>query len=98
MLKRAQVGKSTLVRSLVRRYTKHTVPDLKGPVTVVAGKARRFTFVECPNDLGAMIDLAKVADLVLLLVDGSFGFEMVRLGHVGASSGAHGLRRKLSKS
>lgn len=25
-----------------------------------------------------MIDTAKVADLVLLMVDGSFGFEMVR--------------------
>ena len=25
-----------------------------------------------------MIDVAKVADLVLLMIDGSFGFEMVR--------------------
>ncbi|KAK4054877.1 Glycoside hydrolase 2 (Mannanase, beta-galactosidase) [Microbotryomycetes sp. JL201] len=33
------VGKSTLVRSLVRRYTKNTLPDIKGPVTVVSGKS-----------------------------------------------------------
>ena len=29
------------------------------------------------NDVNAMIDSAKIADLVLLLVDGSYGFEMV---------------------
>jgi len=43
---------------------------------VVAGKKKRLTFFECPNDVCAMLDLAKTADLVLLLVDGSYGFEM----------------------
>lgn len=75
------VGKTTLIRSLVRRYTKNTLPEIKGPVTVVAGKTRRLTFIECANDLGAMVDLAKVADLVLLVIDGSFGFEMVCLSN-----------------
>lgn len=42
----------------------------------MAGKRRRVTFVECPPDLNGMIDAAKYADLVLLLIDGSFGFEM----------------------
>ena len=81
-----QVGKTTLVRSLIRRYTKTTMTDIQGPVTVVTGKARRLTVIECPNDLGAMIDIGKVADLVLLMVDGSFGLEMV------SSSPAHGER------
>jgi hypothetical protein len=40
------------------------------------GKKRRLTFVECVNDMHAMIDIAKVADLVLLTIDASFGFEM----------------------
>ena len=35
-----------------------------------------MTFIECPNSLPAMLDLSKVADLALLCVDGSFGFEM----------------------
>ncbi|KAH9012969.1 NUC121 domain-containing protein [Lactarius deliciosus] len=70
------VGKSTLVKSLVRRYTKQTLTDIRGPVTVVSGKLRRLTFIECNNDLNSMFDVAKVADLVLLMVDGSFGFEM----------------------
>ncbi|KAG1711367.1 hypothetical protein DVH05_008621 [Phytophthora capsici] len=69
-------GKSTVIRSLVKRYTRHNLVEVKGPVTVVSGKDRRITFFECPNDLNAMIDLAKIADLVLLLVDASFGFEM----------------------
>ncbi len=45
----------------------------------VPGKQRRLQFVECANDINAMIDAAKFADLVLLLTDGSFGFEMVSL-------------------
>ncbi len=45
-------------------------------MTVVTGKKKRITFFECPNDLNAMLDIGKVADLVLLLIDASFGFEM----------------------
>jgi ribosome biogenesis protein BMS1 len=71
------VGKSTLVKSLVRRYTKRTLNDIRGPVTVISGKKRRLTFIECNNDLSSMIDIGKIADLVLLMIDGSFGFEMV---------------------
>ncbi|WOO85272.1 Ribosome biogenesis protein bms1 [Vanrija pseudolonga] len=70
------VGKTTLLRSLVRRYTKNNLADPQGPITVVSGKTRRITFVECGNDLNSMIDLGKVVDLVLLMIDGSFGFEM----------------------
>lgn len=32
--------------------------------------------MECNNDINSMIDMAKIADLVLLLTDASFGFEM----------------------
>ncbi len=64
------------MRSLIRRYTKHTLAEIKGPVTVVTGKKRRVTFIECNNDINSMIDIGKVADLVLLMIDGSFGFEM----------------------
>lgn len=72
------VGKTTLVKSLVKRYTKQTLSEVKGPITVVSGKRRRLTFIECNNNLNSMIDIGKVADLVLLMIDGSFGFEMVR--------------------
>lgn len=69
-------GKSTLIRSLVRHYTKQSIKRCRGPITVVSGKKRRITLFECPNDLNAMCDVAKVADLVLLMIDASFGFEM----------------------
>ncbi|KAL3650790.1 Glycoside hydrolase 2 (Mannanase, beta-galactosidase) [Castilleja foliolosa] len=71
-----QVGKSLLIKSLVKHYTKHNLPEVRGPLTIVSGKQRRLQFVECPNDINGMIDCAKVADLALLLIDASYGFEM----------------------
>ena len=71
-----QVGKSILMKNLIRNYTRQKLNNIVGPVTVVAGKSKRFTFIECNNDLNSMIDVAKVADLVLLMIDASFGFEM----------------------
>ncbi|KAL7122020.1 hypothetical protein ACP275_01G019700 [Erythranthe tilingii] len=71
-----QVGKSLLIKSLIKHYTKHNLPEVRGPITIVSGKQRRLQFVECPNDINGMIDCAKFADLALLLIDGSYGFEM----------------------
>lgn len=71
-----KVGKSLLIQCLIKSYTKHPLTSITGPVTLVSGKRRRITFVECNNDINSMIDIAKVADLVLLLTDASFGFEM----------------------
>ncbi|GMI70086.1 hypothetical protein like AT1G06720 [Hibiscus trionum] len=71
-----QVGKSLLIKTLVKHYTKHNLPEVRGPITIVSGKQRRLQFVECPNDINGMIDAAKFADLALLLIDGSYGFEM----------------------
>lgn len=71
-----QTGKSTLIKNLVKHYSKRIISDITGPITVVSGKKRRLTFFECPNDINAMVDLAKIADLVLLLIDANQGFEM----------------------
>ena len=73
------MGKTTLLRSLIRRYAKETITDPQGPVTVVTSKKQRLTFIECPNELEAMVDIAKVADIVLLMIDGNYGFEMETL-------------------
>ncbi|KAL8951994.1 MAG: hypothetical protein Q9222_002062 [Ikaeria aurantiellina] len=71
------VGKTTLIKSLIKRYTKHTLSHPVGPLTVVTSKRRRLTFLECPSDsLASMIDVSKVADIVLLMIDGNYGFEM----------------------
>ncbi|KAJ9666897.1 Glycoside hydrolase 2 (Mannanase, beta-galactosidase) [Coniosporium apollinis] len=71
------VGKTTLIKSLIRRYTKQTLSSPTGPLTVVTSKRRRLTFIECPADsLASMIDIAKVVDIVLLMIDGNYGFEM----------------------
>ena len=72
-----QVGKTTLIKSLVKRYTKNTLTMPLGPLTVVASKRRRLTFLECPSEsLASMIDVSKVVDIVLLMIDGNYGFEM----------------------
>jgi ribosome biogenesis protein BMS1 len=70
------VGKSTLLRDLVRHYVRQPMSTLTGPITIVTGKQRRVTFVEVRNELTAMLDACKVVDLVLLLIDASYGFEM----------------------
>ncbi|KAG8528453.1 uncharacterized protein KY384_007371 [Bacidia gigantensis] len=71
------VGKTTLVKSLIKRYTKQTLSSPVGPLTVVTSKRKRLTFIECPSDsLAAMMDVAKVVDIVLLMIDGNYGFEM----------------------
>jgi len=70
------VGKTTLLKSLVKRYAKETLSEPQGPITVITSKRQRLTFVECPNELEAMVDMSKVADIVLLMIDGNFGFEM----------------------
>lgn len=70
------VGKTTLLKSLIRRYAKETITNPQGPVTVVTSKKQRLTFIECANELEAMVDIAKVADIVLLMIDGNYGFEM----------------------
>jgi len=71
------VGKTTLIKSLVKRYAKQTISHPTGPITVVTSKRRRLTFIETPSDsLASAIDTAKVVDIVLLMIDGNFGFEM----------------------
>lgn len=87
------VGKSTLIKSLIKRYTKHNLSSPSGPLTVVTSKRRRLTFIECPSDsLASMIDVSKIADVVLLMIDGNFGFEMETMEflNVLASSGMPG--------
>jgi len=71
-----KVGKTTLINGIIKNFTRQPLTTINGPVTIVSGKRRRITLIECNNDINSMIDLAKVADLVLLMIDASFGFEM----------------------
>ncbi|RKP31117.1 DUF663-domain-containing protein [Metschnikowia bicuspidata] len=87
-------GKTTLIKSLVKKLTKTTLTEVKGPITVVSGKRRRLTFIEVKNDLNSMIDASKIADLVLLLVDGNFGLEMETMEFLNIAQ-HHGMPRVL---
>lgn len=90
-------GKTTLIRSLVKKLTKMTLTEIKGPITVVSGKRRRLTFMEVNNDLNSMVDAAKIADLVLLLIDGNFGLEMETMEFLNIAQ-HHGMPRVLGVS
>lgn len=84
------VGKSTIIRNLVKHYSKRNVPTITGPITIVVGRKKRITFLEVGPDLSSMIDAAKVADLVLLVIDASFGFEMETFEFLNIAA-AHGM-------
>lgn len=87
-------GKTTLIKSLVKRLAKTSLTEVKGPITVVSGKRRRLTFIEVNNDLNSIVDAAKIADLVLLLVDGNFGLEMETMEFLNVAQ-HHGMPRVL---
>uniref|UniRef100_A0A2K6B8I8 Bms1-type G domain-containing protein n=1 Tax=Macaca nemestrina TaxID=9545 RepID=A0A2K6B8I8_MACNE len=66
----------TLIQCLIRNFTRQKLTEIRSPVTIVSGKKRRLAIIECGCDINMMVDLAKAADLVLMLIDASFGFEM----------------------
>ncbi|CAG9331632.1 unnamed protein product [Blepharisma stoltei] len=69
-------GKTTVIKSLVRHYTRQKLTDVRGPITLRANRSLRLCFYECPTEMSAMIDLAKIADLALIVIDASVGFEL----------------------
>ncbi|EDO07910.1 ribosome biogenesis protein family protein [Babesia bovis T2Bo] len=73
------VGKSTLIQSLCKHYSKRNVGDIKGPITLVSSSTRRLTLIECGSSVVDMLDCCKIADLVLVMIDGSVGYEMETL-------------------
>lgn len=50
--------------------------DIQGNVTFRTSKSNRVTLVESPVDILSIVDLCKVADLALFLIDINVGFEM----------------------
>ena len=62
------VGKTTLLKSVMQNMKQKD--------------QSQFTFVRCNNDRNCMVEMGNIADLLLLMVDGSFGLEMVCIIHV----------------
>ncbi|VDO97435.1 unnamed protein product [Schistosoma margrebowiei] len=85
-------GKSTLLRGLIKHFAHLSVGVIKGPVTVVVGKKERFTFIECGCEINSMLDAAKIADVVLLLVNVRAGLEMYHFEFINMIQ-AHGMPR-----
>lgn len=69
------VGKTTLVKTLVKCIVGTTLTTVAGPITIVASKTKRLTLFDVPSSLPAVIDAAKMATLVLIVVDATKGLE-----------------------
>ncbi|TNN18894.1 Ribosome biogenesis protein BMS1 [Schistosoma japonicum] len=85
-------GKSTLLRGLIKHFAHLSLGVVKGPVTVVVGKKERLTFIECGCEINSMLDAAKIADVVLLLVNVRAGLEMYHFEFINMIQ-AHGMPR-----
>ena len=72
----AESGKTTVIQSLVHQFVKQKIHNVRGTITLRTNKNQRITFLECPTQLSAMVDIAKITDLALLVIDASIGFEM----------------------
>ena len=47
-----QVGKTLLIQSLVKHYTKHNLTEVRGPITVVSGnKSVHYDFISTHNSI-----------------------------------------------
>ncbi|KAL3317220.1 Glycoside hydrolase 2 (Mannanase, beta-galactosidase) [Cichlidogyrus casuarinus] len=87
-------GKSTLLRGLLKHFARQTINLVTGPITVVANKNMRFTFIECGCEINQMIDVSKIADIVLLLVNCRVGLEHYHFEFINLMQ-AHGMPRVL---
>ncbi|VDM16852.1 unnamed protein product [Hydatigera taeniaeformis] len=85
-------GKSTLLRGLIKHFGRQLVRNITGPITVVVGKKFRLTLLECDCNINSMIDVAKIADLVLLVVNVSQGLEMYHFEFINMLQ-VHGMPR-----
>ncbi|VDD83181.1 unnamed protein product [Mesocestoides corti] len=85
-------GKSTLLRALIKHFGRQLVPVVTGPITVVVGKKFKMTFIECDCNINSMIDVAKVADIVLLVVSVHRGLEMYHFEFISMLQ-THGMPR-----
>ncbi|SCM03752.1 asparagine and aspartate rich protein 2, putative [Plasmodium chabaudi adami] len=73
------VGKSTLMKSIIKHYVGININEIDRPISIFTKNLKRYTFIEINDDILHMIDVAKIADICLLVIDGSFGFELETL-------------------
>ena len=60
---------------MIKKYTKQTLTDVRGPITVVSGKNRRLTFIECPNDISSMT-ITKT--YLIKILDKELNYEIIK--------------------
>lgn len=70
------VGKTTLTKALVKVIGGYSISDPIGPITVIASKTKRITFYDVPSSIPAILDISKLVNLVILVVNAKVGLEV----------------------
>ena len=53
------VGKTTIIKNLVKHYTRQSISEVKGPITLISGKQRRLTLIECPQVIFSDVEFVR---------------------------------------
>lgn len=70
------VGKTTLTKALVKVIGGYSISDPTGPITVIASKTKRITLYDVPSSIPAVLDISKLVNLVILVVNAKIGLEV----------------------
>ena len=55
----SRIGKNHTHQIFVKLHTRHSLKTCAGPITIISGKDKRLTLIECPDDACALIDLCR---------------------------------------
>ncbi|WUR03552.1 ribosome biogenesis protein BMS1 [Vairimorpha necatrix] len=83
-------GKSSVIKSLVKKFTKQTLDHIKGPITLTVSVDKRVTIFECKDDIHQFVDTSKISDMVIFIIDATVGLECETLEYLSLLL-AHGL-------
>lgn len=70
-----QSGKTTLTKAIAKSISGKSITSPCGPITLSVSATKRITLFDCPTSLTAILDVARVVDLVILVIDCSKGIE-----------------------
>eukprot|EP00834_Sanchytrium_tribonematis_P001962 NODE_53_length_30760_cov_1.203712.p3 type:complete len:922 gc:universal NODE_53_length_30760_cov_1.203712:15846-18611(+) len=89
------VGKTTLIRGLIKKYSSQNITNPKGPITLACNKTRRITLLQVENTIESCIDTSKIADIVILMINAKDGLTMNTMEYIHCLQ-AHGCPKIIS--
>ena len=75
-------GKSSVIKSLVKKFTKQSLEQVTGPITLTVSREKRITLFECKDDIHQYVDTSKVSDMVIFVINATVGLECETLEYL----------------